>query len=117
MVSATSGRVSPGRTRVRSTCGLMPGPGAAGPVVDELLLAVDDSGVVEAQVGVAVHYLAGPQRQDHGEGRHRRQVGVAGRASRRLVVVDGVRLPDRDGELAQLLPADLVADGRVGLAH
>ena len=77
-------------------------------MVHELLLAVDDEGVVETETGVEDGVAGRFQRHDDRERRRRDDVGVAERLGRFDVAVGRVLVADRIGELADLLAAHLV---------
>src|SRR6266498_308477 len=94
-----------------------PVAGEDGPLIAELLLAVDNARVVQPQLRVGNDLLADPDCQYDREGGNSWDVGVASGARRLLVVVDRIGLAHGLGELAELLAPDLVPEGGVLLAE
>ena len=72
-----------------------PVAGAYRAAEDEALVAVDDAGVVEAELGVESDLLGGAQGDDDREGRRRDDVGVAEGLGGRWVDVGRVGVADR----------------------
>lgn len=80
-------------------------------VVDELLLAVDDAGEVDAGLGVGDELRLDALREHDREGRRRDDVAVAGRAGRLDVGVQRAARAQSVGEITDVFAAGGVQRG------